>query len=776
VNLDELVGQLTTEEKVSLLAGEDMWHVPAVERVGIGRLKMSDGPIGARGEQHVGGPPSACFPCGIALGATWDVDLAQQVGAALGQEAKAKSAHVLLGPTVNIQRFPLGGRHFECFSEDPFLSAELAAAYVTGVQSTGVAACVKHLVANDQEVERFTIDCRVDERTLREVYLAPFEAAMLRAGAWSTMGAYSRLNGPYCCEHPWLLTELLRDEWGWDGVVVSDWLATHSAATSLIAGLDIEMPGPPNQRGQKLLDAVNAGEAKPDVLDAAVRRVLLLAERTGALHDTGPLDERYEEDPARTALVRQAAAAAIVVLQNEDGALPLEPSRIERIAVIGPNADVVFQPMGGGSAEVTPRYVVTPLEGLRAVMGAAVDVVHEIGCLPVGEFIGIDPRDVAAPGFTAEITGGAVRTQTTSRSTFRWGTDMTAARVTATYHPALSGEYTFELRGRGRMRLSIDGAVIVDGWERGERPPTGMAALTVSTDHALLLEFEAPEDAVWANSVGIRVRPPWPDEPREMAAEAAAIADAAIVVVGLTREVDTEGQDRPDMALPPGQDELVAAVAAANPRTIVVVNAGSPVAMPWINDVAAVVQLWYPGQEGGHALADVLTGAADGGRLPCTFPVRVEDSPAFAGYPGRDGQLAYEEGVFVGHRGFEAANTQPLFAFGHGLSYTTFEYGDVTADASGASVNVTNTGTRPGTEVVQVYVSDVEATLPRPAKELKGFAKVRLGPGETGTARFAFDDRTFAFWNKGWQIEPGDFAILAGPSSADIRARATVTR
>jgi beta-glucosidase len=776
--IEDLVAALTVEEKVSLLAGEDMWHVPRVERLGIGRLKMSDGPIGARGAQAVGGPPSLCMPCGAALGATWDVELVEAVGEALGREAQAKGAHVLLGPTVNIQRFPLGGRHFESYSEDPYISAVLAAAYVRGVQSTGVGACVKHLVANDVEVDRFNIDCLVDERTLREVYLAPFEAAILGAGAWSVMGAYSRLNGPYCCEHPWLLTELLRDEWGWDGVVVSDWTATHSSAEALAAGLDIEMPGPPTHRGAKLVDAVAAGEVKADVLDTAVRRVLLLAERTGALGGAD-VEERYEDDPGRRALARAAAAASIVVLQNEDAVLPLDPSRLDRVAVIGPNADVVFQPMGGGSAEVTPPYVVTPLEGLRAALDG-VEVVHEIGCLPAGQFIGIDGRDLVAPGFVAELVGGGPSgaeggVQTTTRSAFRWTTDVRGARVTATYRAPLTGEFGFELRGRGRMRLSVDGVVIVDGWERGERPPTGAVPMVHGRDYALLIEFESPPEPVWFTGFRLGVRPPWPEDPREAAVDAAINADAAIVVVGLTREVDTEGQDRAGMGLPDGQDALVAAVAAANPRTIVVLNTGSPVAMPWVDDVAAIIQLWYPGQEGGHALADILTGAADGGRLPCTFPVQVEDSPGFAGYPGTDGALPYEEGVFVGYRGFEAAVTAPLFPFGHGLSFTTFDYGAVTADRDGASVEVTNSGDRAGTAVVQLYVGDVDASVPRPAHELKGFARLRLEAGATGVAHFAFDDRTFAFWDHGWKVEPGAFEISVGASATDLRARRSIT-
>jgi beta-glucosidase len=776
--IDQLLADLTTDEKISQLAGEDMWHVPALDRHGIGRLKMTDGPIGARGETYGGGPPSLCFPCGAALGATWDDALLHDVGEALGHETRAKSAHVLLGPTINIQRYPLGGRHFECYSEDPFLTARLASAYVTGLQSTGVAACVNHFAANDQEVDRFTIDCTLDERTLREVYLLPFEATLLAADAWSTMGAYNRLNGPYCCEHPWLLTELLRDEWGWDGAVVSDWLATHSTAEGLNAGLDIEMPGPPNYRGPKLAEAVAAGEVKPDALDTAVRRVLLLRERTGAIEGAPPLTERYDDDPARAALTRTSAAAAIVVLQNEDRVLPLKPGKLRTVAVIGPNADAVFQPLGGGSAEVTPPYTVTPLDGLRAALEpAGTNVEYEVGCLPSMKYIALDGRGLAGDGFAVELRkGDVVSNYSTKRSAFRWGTDVTAARLTGTYVAAATGDYEFELRGQGRMRLSVDGALTADGWERGDKPPVGTVTMQAGQSHELLLEFEAPENPVWMTGFELGVRPPWPEDPRNAAAGVALAADAAIVVVGLTRDIDTEGRDRAGMGLPPGQDELIASVAAANPNTVVVLNAGSPVTMPWRDDVAAIVQLWYPGQEGGNALADVLTGAVPpSGRLPCSFPASVEDSPGHNGYPGADGKLVYEEGVFVGHRGLEAAGVAPLFAFGHGLSYTTFEYGELRADATGASIAITNTGDRSGVEVVQLYVGDVDASVPRPAKELKGFAKLRLEPGATGEARFTFDDRTFAFWDGGWRVEPGAFDVLVGASSADIRARTTIT-
>ena len=450
--------------------------------------------------------------------------------------------------------------------------------------------------------------------------------------------------------------------------------------------------------------------------------------------------------------------------------------------MIGPNADVVFCALGGGSAEVTPPYVVTPLDGLRSVLGPGVEIIHEVGVVPSAPFLRIDPRRLDGPGFTVELTGGSMPVQESTRSAFRWGTDVPAARISATYRPPASGEYEFELRGRGRMRLSVDGVVVCDGWERGERPPTGIVTLTEGGAHALLVEFEAPDEPVWFTGLRVGVRPPWPEEPLAAAVEAAAKADVAIVVVGLNSELESEGFDRADMNLPPGQDQLIAAVAAANPWTVVVLNAGSPVTMPWADDVSAIVQLWYPGQEGGHALADVLTGAADpGGRLPTTFPMKLDDSPAALTYPGRDGGLAYEEGVFSGYRGYEAKRVTPQFAFGHGLSYASYDYGEPAAllddDGLHLSVDVTNTSARAGTEVVQVYVRDVAASVPRPHKELQGFAKVQLGAGETRTVRITLSPLALFFWDTkagAWKAEPGEYELLVGRSSADIRGRVTV--
>jgi beta-glucosidase len=775
---------LTLDEKAALAAGTDLWHTLGIERAGVPVVKMTDGPVGARGAEYAGGPPSTCFPCGTALAATWDRDLVRRVGAALGEEARAKGAHVLLAPTVNIHRTPLAGRSFECFSEDPYLTARLAVAYIEGVQSTGVAACVKHFVCNDSELDRFTVSSEVDERTLREIYLPPFEAAVLEAGTWALMGAYNRLDGTYCCEHPGLLTGFLRDEWGWDGVVVSDWWATHSTVAAANAGLDIEMPGPPQHMGPALAEAVRRGEVDESVLDEKVRRLLLLADRTDAAARP-PGEERTGDDPGRRALAREAAAAAIVLLRNEGGLLPLDRSGLRSVAVVGPNADVA-RILGGGSAAVTPPYEVTPLEAIAARL-PGVEVTHQPGCSTAGEMPALDLRLVGG-GLDLDYVAGtdpgaaAVRTTRVARARVAWReapldgleTGGWSARLTGVLVPRWTGPHQFKLRTRGSVRLWLDDALVVDGSDTDRTAsPRGTADLEAGTPYRVHIDLVPP--AAPAGGLEIRCTEPVPGDLLERAVAAAAGADVAVVVVGLDSEWESEGHDRPDLSLPGGQGELVERVAAANPRTVVVVNAGAPVDMAWAERVPAVVQLWYPGQEGAAALVDVLLGDVNpSGRLPTTFPVRLEDVPAMAWYAPSDGRVAYAEGVGVGYRGFEAAGTPPRYPFGHGLSYTTFAYGPIVADGLRVSVDVRNTGPRAGAEVVQLYVADVEASVPRPPKELKAFEKVALQPGESCTVRFELDERALSFWDersRAWRAEPGEFEILVGPSSADIRAR-----
>lgn len=811
--IEQFVGELTVDEKAAMVAGVDLWHTAAVPRLGIPALKVTDGPGGARGERWTG-RASASFPCGTALGATWNPELVRTVGERIGGEARRKGAHVLLAPTVNIHRHPLAGRNFECYSEDPFLSARMAVAYIGGVQSTGVGCSVKHFVANDSEFERMTISSELDARTLREISLVPFEAAILEAETWSVMAAYNRLHGIYCSEHP-LLTDLLKREWRFDGVVMSDWFGTHSTVPAATAGLDLEMPGPPQWFGSHLAEAVRAGELDEKVLDDKVRRVLVLLERTGALDSPAVVPEQSIDDPEDRGVARRVATESFVLLQNRDAALPIEagdPSgeRLPLLAVIGPNAAVAMI-QGGGSARVSPFPPVTPLAGLRERFADAFQVEHERGCAsykqtPILDDLMLDgPLQIAYyPG--RERAGEPALVEPGDRGWFTFTGPFTpevpeefSMRITGTLVAPESGAWTFGLVQVGRAKLAIDGEVVVDNWQPSGRSDAfmgfGSAEVTATIDlvagepHRLEVDFVPAGPSMGGLAIGCT--PPAPADLLERAVELAARADVVVCLVGTDGDWETEGNDRDAMTLPVPQDELVRAVAAVNERTIVAVNAAAPVDMAWADDVSAILQCWFAGEEWGHALADVLAGdVSPSGKLPTTFPVRLDDTPAFKSYPGEGGQVHYEEGVFVGYRWYDARNIEPRFCFGHGLSYTSFTLEPPTVSttalrvddmADGATVRigvrVRNTGTRRGAEVVQCYVHDAEASVDRPLHELKAFAKVWLDPGAAGEVTLELDRRSFAFWDverKDWVVEPGTFEFRIGTSSRAIAHRATI--
>jgi beta-glucosidase len=779
MDLDQRLGSLTLEQKVSLLAGEDLWHINAVPEAGIGQIRMSDGPNGVRGIKYAG-PRSACVPCGAALGATWDPSVVAAVADVIGKEAAARGIQVHLAPTVNLHRTPIGGRNFECFSEDPVLTARLAVAYVQAVQAHRVASCIKHFLANDTEFERHTISSDVDERVLREAYLLPFEDAVHEADVRTVMSSYNRLNGTYAGEHPWLLTQVLRDEWGWDGAVISDWLGTMSTSPALAAGLDVEMPGPPTHRGEKLL-----GEPV-ELIDRAVRRVLRLAEWTGRL-DAPPLPpDVSEEDPGARRVLRDAVARSIVLLKNDGGLLPL-PDDVRRVAVIGPNA-ARPSPVGGGSAYVRAYRVVSPVDAL----GETYEVVHEPGVSIQRGVPAMDSTILGDAGATIEYldpdTEETVATSSADRLRLFWlgtpepeiKTSQYKVRVSGTVTPDSSGTWTFALSSTGPSRLLLDDEVVVDNL-RPERGTTfygagstevrGTIELEAGVAKRLIVEqFKNTDIGIAGLLVG--AQSPTPDDGIARAVAAARDADVAVVVVGTTDEWESEGFDRDRMDLPGEQDELVRAVAAANPRTVVVINTGSPVPMPWLDDIPAVVQAWFGGQELGDGIADVLTGRAEpAGRLPTTFPRRLEDTPAFEHHPGKDGHTAYAEGLFFGYRHYDANDVEPLFPFGHGLGWSTVDYGDASLDGDVVSVPVTNTGTRPTNECVQAYVSLPNATYERPVRQLAGFTRVLLQPGETATARVELHRRSRQTWGDGaWMDEPGPVEVHVGRSSRDLRA------
>ncbi|KQN71521.1 glycoside hydrolase family 3 C-terminal domain-containing protein [Devosia sp. Leaf64] len=806
--IKQLLAELTHEEKVSLLSGEDFWSVPSVERLGIGKLRVSDGPNGARGGGSlIGGVKSASFPVGIAIGATWNVELAHEIGTALADEVKSKGAHMLLAPTVNMHRSVTNGRNFECYSEDPFLSAELAVGYIIGLQDQGIGATIKHFVGNESEIERTTMSSQIDERSLREIYLIPFEWAVKKAGPWGVMSSYNRLNGTFTSEHNWLLTTVLRDEWKYDGIVMSDWFGSHSTAETINAGLDLEMPGPARDRGQKLIDAVNSGAVSQETLDKRVLAMLRLMQRTGSLDDHRPHSEQANDRPEHRALIRRAGAEAAVLLKNK-GILPLAGKG--KIAVIGPNAKRA-QIMGGGSAQLNAHYRVSPWEGLVAQLGET-RLTYAPGCTN-DRFEPLLRGTLTVDYFANEkLEGTPVHTGTMEDAQAFWIGQVAegkvdplhfSARVTGSYTAENTGAHRVGIYSAGFTKVYVDGKLVADAWtnwtkgrtffEEGCDEVVGTIDMEAGRTYEITIEFGTKDFATlglaaFACGIGF----PLGQEAIDDAAALAADADIALVFIGRNGEWDTEGSDLDGIELPGRQNDLVAAIAKANPKTVVVLQTGGPVEMPWIDQVEAVLQAWYPGQEAGNAIADVLTGAAEpGGRLPQTFPVRWADNPAHSQdrevYPGLEGKVRYEEGIFVGYRHYDRLGLTPLYPFGFGLSYTSFDLSDLTVEesqfeADGAvnvSVMVTNTGARTGSTVVQLYVGDTQSSSPRPAKELKAFAKIALAAGESKKVILPLDARSFAFFRteaKHWLVEAGDFTLHVGQSSADLPLTAKLTR
>jgi beta-glucosidase len=798
-----------------------MWSTVAVERLGIPKVRVTDGPNGARGAALPGevASTSTCVPCGTALGATWNPQLVARVGEALGSEARSKGCHVLLAPTVNIHRSPLAGRNFECYSEDPLLSGVLGAAFVRGAQSRGVATTVKHFVGNDAEFERYTMSSKIDERPLREIYLLPFELVVRDGGSLGVMTGYNRLDGTWCSEHHELLRDILRGEWRFDGFVISDWFAAASTVASARAGLDLEMPGPGRAFGPAVAAAVRADELEETTLDEQVERLLALFERVGAFDDVEPKDGASPDTPEHRALALQAATEAMVLLKNE-GVLPLATSSLRSVAVVGQNAGRAVI-MGGGSSQVQPPYRTTPLDALREHLGGAVSVVFEPG-VDIDTTVAVLSDPMTVEVFDgSELNGNVVATRDHPNGEIlffgppvRSLTEPFSFRARATVLPPDTGTYVFTLVQVGRARLLVDGATLLDGLT--DPPPRGAsffglgseemtATVELTAGRAVEIEVQYSSDtatAVYAVKLGFARRQPV--DAMDRAVAVAAGADAAVVVVGTTNEWESEGHDRASMDLPGDQDELVARVVAANPNTVVVVNAGSPVAMPWAGQARAVVQVWFGGQEMSQALARVLTGHSEpGGRLPTTFPLRLEHNPSYGNFPGENDEVHYGEGVLVGYRWYEARHLPVRFPFGHGLSYTTFAIGEprpsTTSLAVGGTltldVAVTNVGDRAGSEVVQCYVAPSAPRLTRPPKELKAFAKVHLEPGESTVVSLVLDRRAFAYWDPGspehdalvtrrpfmahggqdttapapgWRIDPGRYELHVGRSSADI--------
>ncbi|MEU1510856.1 glycoside hydrolase family 3 C-terminal domain-containing protein [Streptomyces sp. NPDC005811] len=794
--VEAALGKLDLDAKARLLAGQDMWSLPELPEIGLKSLVMSDGPIGVRGVRWTADDPSVALPSPTALAATWDPELARRAGVLLAQEARRKGVHVLLAPTVNLHRSPLGGRHFEAYSEDPYLTGRIGTGYVKGVQEGGVGTTVKHYVANDAETDRFTVNNLVGERALRELYLAPFEAIVENAHPWGIMTAYNTVNGTTMTEHHHLVNEVLRGEWGFDGYNVSDWMAARDTVGALRGGLDVAMPGPQTVYGEALAQAVRDGRVAESEVDEAVRRVLRLAARVGVLADAEPAVTELPGPVDGEALAREIAGRSFVLLRNERAALPLRPGTVALIGAAARDARV----LGGGSATVFPARIVSPLDGLTAALPEGT-LTYAVGADPTTE------PAVADKGFTLraicrDTEGNVLGTGSAPNGQIQWmGTDLPegvthdtlhTVELTGTFTPRESGPHSFGIKGTGAFTLTVAGTTYFDGpqlpaddsdpFEAFFGAPVTHAevelaageTVEVSLTYVFALPDEIPFKVV---AFALAHQEPQRDEDELIAeaVEAARAADTAVVVVATTDRVESEGFDRGDLALPGRQDDLVRAVAAANPNTVVVVNSGSPVELPWREEVAAVLLTWFPGQEGGAALADVLTGAREpGGRLPTTWG-SLADAPVTRVTPA-DGELPYTEDLFIGYRAWEKEGRTPSYPFGHGLGYTDWAYESVEVAGTTVTVRLRNTGERTGREVVQVYLAPAEPDAGRPARRLAGFAAVEAGPGESAEVTVEIPRRAFEVWDEAehrWFFVKGSYEIQVGRSIADRRITAT---
>lgn len=813
--VESILSKMTLEEKIDFIGGTDGFFVRAIPGLGVPPLRMADGPMGVR---NFG--PATAMAAGINLAATWDPALAERVGTQIGRDARAKGVNFLLGPGLNIYRSPLNGRNFEYFGEDPFLASRIAVGYIDGVQSQGVSATAKHFVANNSEYDRHNVDSIVDERTLREIYLPAFEAAVKDAHVGAVMDSYNLVNGAHMTQNPLLDTQILKKEWGFQGVLMSDWFATYDGLAAANSGLDLEMPSGAFMNRNTLLPAVSEGALSVATIDDKVRRILRLAVASHWLDrdQADPSIPRYNLQGRQAAL--DASREGMVLLKNDGDVLPLNKHAIKSVAVIGPDAYPAV-PVGGGSAGVRPFAAVSFLEGIANELGPAVHTYYARGIPQLNELAQSTDFSTAAAGgesglqaeyFSNEkLEGDPILRRNDPHVNFGAvsGADLgygapalpagsASARWTGYYIAPGAGAYDFFVQSTGESggyyRLYVDGNLTLDSWSIAKALVDSSTISLRAGPHKVVLEHHGRPGFLGAKfRFGIVRRGDYVDPAAE---KIAASADAVVLAVGFDPESESEGSDR-SFRLPPGQDELIQKIAAANKRTIVVVTSGGGVDMnDWIDRVPALLEAWYPGQEGGAALAQILVGDVDpSGRLPVTFERRWEDNPVHDSYYPEPGstRVVYKEGVFVGYRGYERSGIKPLFPFGYGLSYTTFQYRNLsirpiaaagTPGSAGSglhyavSCDVTNTGKRDGADVAEVYVGELHPPLPRPAKELKGFARVTLHPGETKRVNVGLDARAFSYYDvsaRQWRVDPGDFTVFVGSSVDRIQLQGAIS-
>ena len=797
---ETLLKQLTLEEKIDLIGGVDDFYIRAIKHIGLPALKMSDGPFGAR---NYG--PSTTFG-GIGLAATWDPELVERMGKTIGQDARARGVHFMLGPGVNIYRAPMCGRNFEYFGEDPFLASRTAVAYIEGMQSEGVSATIKHFMGNNQEFLRHDADSEIDERTMHEIYMPTFEAAVKEAHVGAIMDSYNLTNGLHMSQNGPLNIDVVKKQWGFDGIIMSDWDSTYDGVGAANGGLDLEMPSGKFMNRATLLPAIKSGKVSEATIDDKVRRILHTAIRFGWLdHEQTDLSiSLLNEKGDKVAL--DAARSGMVLLKNEGNLLPLDRTKIKSIAVIGPDA-YPAQTVGGGSAGVRPFTSVSYLEGIAAYLGGNATVYYERGIPSLGEMADSTAftADQAGKqtGLNAELYNNASLNgkPTVRRIDQHVNGDRTlgdginqnevSARWTGYFTPPAAGDYLLFVKGPGEeggTRLYLDDKLVIDNWELIRARASEAKAQLTAGPHKIRLEYFA--HYTWGGPIvqfGI-IRPETMVSTNAKAL--AARADAVVIAAGFDSDIESEGGDR-TFALPPAQDELINQVAAANKNAIVVLTSGGAVDMnSWIDHVPAVFEAWYPGQEGGKALAQLLFGDySPSGRLPISFERRWEDNAVHDSYypHGSDKKVSYTEGVFLGYRHFDRDGIKPLFSFGYGLSYTAFTYKDLSVtpnNISGeqsvtVSFDVTNIGDRAGADVAEVYVGEPKPSVARPIKELKGFAKVQLAAGETRHVSVTLAPRAFSYYDvgkHGWTADAGEFEIYVGHSTTQIDLTATITR
>ena len=800
--VESILRQMTLEEKLDYIGGVDDFFIRGVPRLGVPRLKMADGPMGVR---NFG--PATAFPGGIALAATWDPTLAEKIGRELGRDARAKGVHFLLGPGVNIYRAPMNGRNFEYFGEDPFLASRIAVGYVDGIQSEGVSATIKHFLGNNSEFDRHNTDSVIDERTLREIYLPVFEAAVKNGHVGAIMDSYNLTNGAHMTQNGKLNTDVVKTEWGFKGIIMSDWDATYDAVAAANGGLDLEMPSAAFMNRKNLLASIEDGKVSVATIDDKVRRILRTAIQFGWF-DRDQIDAsipRYNLPGRDVAL--EGARESLVLLKNDGNLLPLTKGKIKSIAVIGPNA-YPSVPVGGGSAHVQPFAAVSFMEGMSNALGTSANAYYHRGIPSLGEIADATNFSIDAsssqPGLKVEIFDNAELAGIPATTRIDRHVNFVAGFALGGFNAAAhadstrwSGYFTSEVPGehdiflqasgeRGGTRLYVDDMLVINNWKLSVALVNQATVLLTRGPHKIVLEqfrtraLGAPRVRMGITQQGTLVDP--------TAKQLAVKADAVVVAVGFDPGSESEGGDR-TFLLPPGQDELIREMAAANKNTIVVVTSGGSFdAHDWVDRVPALIEAWYPGQEGGTALADLILGNVNpSGRLPITFERQWRDNPVHDSYYPEESsnRIVYKEGVFVGYRGYEHEGAKPLFPFGYGLSYTTFKFANLVTSPSPnrtgeyqVTFDVTNTGNRAGAEVAQIYVGEAHASVPRPPKELKGFSRVELRPGESKQVKVILDGRAFAYYDvntKHWHADPGDFDILVGSSLEQIELQGKIT-